>query len=115
MGLDLVSRPKGGNIFQQVATSARGPFKEFQARRAAQEDRDWKREWEQEGRDIEAGRFETEVGLKEKEIGYFNFKFYQKLFVILISLSAMLIFPESPRNFENICETYNSRRMCNVW
>ena len=69
MGLDLVSRPKGGNIFQQVATSARGPFKEFQARRAAQEDRDWKREWEQEGRDIEAGRFETEVGLKEKEIG----------------------------------------------
>ena len=55
------------------------------------------------------------VRLKEKETGYFNFKFYQKLFVILISLCAILIFPESPRNFENICETYNSRRMCNVW
>ena len=55
------------------------------------------------------------VRLKEKELGYFNFKFYQKLFVILISLSAILIFPESPRNFENICETYNSRRMCSVW
>ena len=41
-GLDLVSRPKGGNIFQQVATSARGPFKEFQAARAAGEERDWK-------------------------------------------------------------------------
>ena len=28
-GLDLVSRPKSGNIFQQAATSAIGPFKEF--------------------------------------------------------------------------------------
>ena len=41
-GLDLASRPKGGNIFQQVATSARDPFKQFQATRVAQEDRDWK-------------------------------------------------------------------------
>jgi len=69
MGLDLVSRPKGGNIFQQVATSAKGPFKEFQARRAAQEDRDWKREWEQGGRDIESERFKEEVGLKKQAIG----------------------------------------------
>ena len=30
MGLDLVSRPKGGNIVQQVATSAKGPFEKFQ-------------------------------------------------------------------------------------
>jgi len=29
-GLDLVSRPRGGNIFQQVATSAKGPFEKFQ-------------------------------------------------------------------------------------
>ena len=29
-GLDLISRPKGGNIFQQVATSAKGPFEQFQ-------------------------------------------------------------------------------------
>ena len=29
-GLDLVSRPKGGNIFQQVATSVKGPFEQFQ-------------------------------------------------------------------------------------
>ena len=55
------------------------------------------------------------IRLKEKETGYFNSKFYQNLFVIIISLAAILIFPESPRNFENICETYNSRRMCNVW
>jgi len=44
MGLDLVSRPKAGGIFQQVATSARDPFKQFQATRAAQEDRDYQRE-----------------------------------------------------------------------
>ena len=53
--------------------------------------------------------------LKEKEISFINFKVYQKLFVILISLSTILIFPESPRELENICETYNSRTICNVW
>ena len=70
MGLDLVSRPAAGNIFQQAATSARGPFKEFQARRAAGEQRDWQRQWEQEGRDIQAEQFEKEIGLKEKEQEY---------------------------------------------
>ena len=70
MGLDLASRPAGGNIFQQVATSAKGPFEQFQARRAAQEDRDWRRDWEQEGRDIKSKQFETEVGLKKEELAY---------------------------------------------
>jgi len=31
MGLDLASRPKSGNIFQQVATSAREPYAQFMA------------------------------------------------------------------------------------
>ena len=53
--------------------------------------------------------------LKEKEISLINFKFYQKLFVLLISFSTILIFPESPKELENICETYNSRKICNVW
>ena len=53
--------------------------------------------------------------LKEKEISSVNFKFYQKIFVILISFSTILILPESPRNLENICESYNSRKICNVW
>ena len=53
--------------------------------------------------------------LKEKEISLFNFKFYQKLFVLLISFSTILIFPESPRELENICESYNARKICNVW
>ena len=53
--------------------------------------------------------------LTEKEIILTNFKFYQKLFVLLISFSTILIFPESPRELENICESYNSRNICNVW
>ena len=53
--------------------------------------------------------------LKEKEISFINFKVYQKLFVLLISFSTILIFPESPRELGNICENYNSRKICNVW
>ena len=53
--------------------------------------------------------------LKEKEISLINFKVYQKLFILLISFSTILIFPESPRELENICENYNARKICNVW
>ena len=55
------------------------------------------------------------TNLIEKEISLVNFKFYQKLFVFLISFSTFLIFPESPRELEKICESYNSRKICNVW
>ena len=53
--------------------------------------------------------------LKEKEISFINFKVYQKLLVLLISISTILIFPESPRELENICESYNARKICDVW
>ena len=53
--------------------------------------------------------------LTQKEISLINFKFYQKLFVLLISFSTILIFPESPKKLGNICEIYNSRKICNVW
>ena len=53
--------------------------------------------------------------LIEKEISLVNFKFYQKLFVFLIAFSTILIFPESPKELENICESYNSRKICIVW
>ena len=53
--------------------------------------------------------------LKEKEIYLDNFKFYQKLFAFLLAFSTILIFPESPKELENICESYNSRKICNVW
>ena len=53
--------------------------------------------------------------LPEKEISLINFKFYQKLFVLLILFSTILIFPESPKELGKICENYNSRKTCNVW
>ena len=43
-----------------------------------------------------------------------DLKFYQKLFLLLVVLSTILIFPESPRELETICQYYNSRQICNV-
>ena len=51
----------------------------------------------------------------EKETSLVSFKFYQKFFVLLISFSTILIFPESPEKLGKICEGYNSRTVCNVW
>ena len=53
--------------------------------------------------------------LRVKETRLFDSRFYQKLFVVLISLSSILIFPESPRELENICQRHNSYELCNVW
>ena len=68
--------------------------------------------------DLKSNFFSTSKSythLRDKEINLIDFKFYQKLFVVLISMSTFLIFPESPKELENICETYNSRNLCNVW
>ena len=53
--------------------------------------------------------------LVEKEVSLVSFKFYQKLFVLLIAFSTILIFPQSPKELGNICEGYNSIKICNVW
>ena len=53
--------------------------------------------------------------LVEKETSVIDIKFYQKLFVLLISFSTILIFPESPIELGNICESYNPKNTCNVW
>ena len=53
--------------------------------------------------------------LAEKEVSLVNSKFYQKLIVFPLAFSIFLIFPESPKELENICETYNSKKICNVW
>jgi len=53
--------------------------------------------------------------LIEKENSLVSFKFYQKLFVFLLAFSTILIFPESPKELESICESYNSRKICSVW
>ena len=53
--------------------------------------------------------------LVKKENSYVNFKLYQKLLVLLIAFSTILIFPESPRELAKICENYNSKKICSVW
>ena len=53
--------------------------------------------------------------LREKENSIIDLKLYQKLFVVLISLSTILIYPESPRELESICERNNSSKLCKVW
>ena len=53
--------------------------------------------------------------LIEKETSVVSYKFYQKIFVAIISLSTILIFPESPSELGNICDNYNSIKLCNVW
>ena len=68
--------------------------------------------------DLKSNFFSTSKSytrLRDKEINLIDFKFYQKLFVVLMSMSTFLIFPESPKELENICESYNSRKICNVW
>ena len=44
-----------------------------------------------------------------------DFKFYQKLFVILFASCAFLIFPESPKDSEALCKEYHSIEACLVW
>ena len=53
--------------------------------------------------------------LEKKEIRLFDLKFYQNLFIVFISLSTILIFPESPKELENICKDYNSKKLCHIW
>ena len=42
-------------------------------------------------------------------------KLYQKLFVLFITLSTFLIFPESPKQLEFVCTIHNSSDVCNVF
>ena len=44
-----------------------------------------------------------------------EFKFYQKLFVIIFASCSFLIFPESPKDSEALCKKYHSIEACVVW
>ena len=67
---------------------------------------------------LKSNSFSTSKGhvrLLKKEKSLVNFKFYQKLLALIISFLTFLILPESPTELGNICESYNSRKICNVW
>ena len=44
-----------------------------------------------------------------------SLKFYQKLFLIIFTSCAFLIFPESPQDSELLCKKYHSTDACIVW
>ena len=52
--------------------------------------------------------------LKNSKLGL-DLKFYQKLFVILLTLSSFLIIPESPKDSEIVCNKYHPTEACIVW
>ena len=58
--------------------------------------------------------FQVEEKLKNSKLGL-DFKFYQKLFVILFASCAFLIFPEFPQDSETLCKKYHSSEACMVW
>tara|TARA_Y100001968_G_C18877082_1_gene489922 strand:- start:291 stop:527 length:237 start_codon:yes stop_codon:yes gene_type:complete len=55
---------------------------------------------------------------KEKvnsSINIVDFKLYQKLFLLLVAFSIILIFPESPREMESLCKDFYTDQKCNVF
>ena len=63
---------------------------------------------------INPSSYKIEGKLKNSKVGL-GFKFYQKLFLILLTSSTLLIFPESPKNSEDLCNKYHSIGACAVW
>ena len=79
MGLDLATRPKSGNIFQQVATSAKGPFEQWMETRAAREGVDDKLSAALFGdvMDIETRKYEAEKKVEAERVGAGGKKDYE--------------------------------------
>ena len=72
-GLDLLSRPPQGNIFQTAAAAARGPFDRFQAGQAAAmktaSDRAFAKELAEEEREFEEGQLEKKLAAQKEIAG----------------------------------------------
>ena len=58
--------------------------------------------------------FQVKEKLTHSKLGL-DCRFYQKLFPILLASCAILIFPESPKSFQVLCEKYHSIEACLVW
>ena len=71
-GLNLLSTPPRGNIFQTAATAARDPFNRLQASQAAAmktaSDRAFARELSQEEREFEEGQLEKRLEVEREKI-----------------------------------------------
>jgi len=71
MGLDLLTRPKSGNIFQQVAASAKDPYAQMMATRSSRGEADDKLSAALFGdvMDIETRKFEAQKKVEAEEAG----------------------------------------------
>ena len=71
MGLDLLTRPKQGNIFQQVAASAKGPYEQWMGERSARDTGERKLESALLGdlMDIETRKYEAEKEVEAEAAG----------------------------------------------
>ena len=58
--------------------------------------------------------YQVKEKINNSKIGL-DFRFYQKLFIILLASCTFLIFPESPKDSEVLCEKYHSIENCAVW
>ena len=63
---------------------------------------------------LDNSTFQVEEKSSDSKIGL-NFRFYQNLFLILLSSCAFLIFPEFPQDSEVICRKFNPKEVCIVW
>jgi len=72
-GLDLLSRPPQGNIFQTAAAAARGPLERFQAGQAeamkTASDRAFAKELAAEEREFEEGQLEKKLAVQKEIAG----------------------------------------------
>jgi hypothetical protein len=64
MGLDLVSRPKSGNIFQQLATSAKDPYSRFMERKQSAAEQEYGSEADM-FKTMLSGAFDVQTASKE--------------------------------------------------
>tara|TARA_B100000941_G_C28071795_1_gene334342 strand:+ start:316 stop:552 length:237 start_codon:yes stop_codon:yes gene_type:complete len=68
---------------------------------------------------IKIASFEKSTNKIKEKSNNSNFildsKFYQKIFVILLTFCIFLIFPESPQDSEALCKKYHSTEACIVW
>ena len=44
-----------------------------------------------------------------------DFKFYPKLFALILTSFSFLIYPEYPQDLEVLCRDYYSTKACNIW
>ena len=64
---------------------------------------------------LKIASFDSSTHRVKEKSNEVDFKFYQKLFLILLTSCVFLIFPESPQDSDVLCKKYHSNEACIVW